>query len=98
MDYNQHFEIENFCKRYVRDCLVEMYDHVRSNIEGTEWGFVSSMFTIDDVDYMREFRDYIVWERVKKEVLHNNNVLNEFKDLIDDQILFDTGFFPYWDF
>lgn len=79
-------DLKDFVEEYVKSCLVEMYDHVRLDKEHTDWNFVSRNFTLDDIDYIREFRNYVNWECVKAEIISSKKILKEFEDVIDDEI------------
>lgn len=76
-------DLKNFVKEYVKNCLIELYDKVRLDKEHTDWEFVSRMFTIEDIDYIREFINYIDWKFIKKEIIENKRISNEFKDVIE---------------
>ncbi len=77
---------EKYLAEYEAGYKEDRDEQARKWGEFAAWDVFSRYLTIDDIDFIREYRQYIHWDLVPKELLENKDFVLEFKkELIYDK-------------
>ena len=69
-----------FLKNYMEECIDFLLKKVREwGADDSDWEYVSKRLRPKDIDFIREYKDYIHWDSLSKDVKFNYKIHQEFE-------------------
>lgn len=77
--YEQYCKDVSYLKEYDNSCTEWMESEAKRWGQFAPWDIISRQLKRTDIDFMREYADYIRWDLVSDDILNDEEISKEFE-------------------